>query len=278
MIFIELSAYVHAKKLSRDSYNIEKNSYKCCIENCIKNELLENSEVNDFDRYLDKLKEQWEDNILENLKSLYNENELIGFKDVEGIECYIFKENVIQEKTKISLKLLLLVEKDDVDSAINIVYKKLNKFLRKKKINFSTNRKIKIYLTGEDNDDIVDDEVYSRQYVEVDLKKDNGFDTYIIIKNAILIIFIFIFINISYKYSDNEGLKNVMYGIIASIIFSIIIDIISKAIEWSNNKYKIVIRNISTFAQEQAKTRRNPHLGLTVNNEEVDELVDPELN
>ena len=40
------------KRCPAKNNNIEKNSYKCCIENCIKNELLENSEVNDFDRYL----------------------------------------------------------------------------------------------------------------------------------------------------------------------------------------------------------------------------------
>lgn len=274
MIFIELSGYIYSKKLFKDSNKVGSEIHKCCIENCIKNEFIINSEVSNFNIYLEKLEKQWQDKILDNLKSLYGEIELVGFKDIDGIECYIFKEKMIQEKTKVSLKLLLLVEKDDVDSAINIVYKQLNKFFSNKRFYFSTNKKVKIYLTGENDNDIVDYQVYNRQYVEVDLKKEKLIDTYMIIKEGVLLIFMIICISIAISNNDNEVLKNIMYGITASIIFSIIIEIISKIMEWINNKYKIVIRNISTFAQEQTKTKRRPF----AEKEEIDELHDPELN
>lgn len=269
MIFIELSAYIYAKQLFKEGDEKDK----CCIENCIKNELVINSEVNDLDKYLDKLYTQWEENILDNLKNLYDQMKLVGYKDIEGIGCYIFKDNTIQEKRKISLKLLLLVEKDDVDSAINTVYGQLNKFLENKKFYFSTNKKVKIYLTCENDNDIVDHNIYTRQYVEVDLKKDKILELYVVIKNIVLIILIIICISIAYNNSDNEVLKNIMYGITASIIFSIVLEIISKIIDWTNNKYKIVIRNISTFAQEQAKTR----VDISVDKEEIDDLKDPQL-
>lgn len=72
---------------------------------------------------------EW-DSLEINLKTLYPSIFLMGFQSVEKIKYFIFKQNDLTDKTKISLDILILSDKEDINHSINLVMKNLkSKFI-----------------------------------------------------------------------------------------------------------------------------------------------------
>ena len=272
MIIIELSAYFTIKKLKNSKQKGETNKQKKpSIATYLEKRLIDLSEINTANDYMSILKDQWNYNTFNNLKHVYDSKLLIGYKNLDGIEGYVFKDNLMQDQKQIASKLIILTEKDDVDDAINIFYKNLANELKDIKVRFSLNKKVKVYLP-KDDDDIVDEFSYFKPYISVELKKKQIIDKLSIAKNIVVLLAGIICIIFSIIKNSNDVLKNVLYGITASIGFSLILEIVNKMIELTNNRYTISIKNISTLIYDQARNRKMP-IG---NEEEIDSLDDPD--
>ncbi|MFR0018742.1 MAG: hypothetical protein ACLRU3_02180 [Paraclostridium sp.] len=287
MVFIELGGYISAKCLNIDESISHIKSRSCSISKCISHEFANLSEIEDINEYINTIKDQWDKISIKNLRKIYNRENLVAYNYFDGIECYIFREDLVQDRNNIFVKILLFIEKDDIDYSINTVHKKINKkikgmtlnIFKNKKLRFCTNRNVKVYLYNEYSREIIYETQNEKAYIEVELKKSQILDKYTIVRNIITFALCLICITISIIKSDNDTLKNIMYGISASAVFSMVLEIVSIIVEWVNTKYTISIKNISTLAQDQARQRQVEREVPMGTQDEVDDQIieDPEL-
>lgn len=274
MFVIEVSAVMKKKIIP---WSCRKGKCKdCTIKKCIiDNYFILNSDSENEQNYLDLLYGQWINNGIFNIASRYNVEDIIGYKNIDGIECYFINNDKIQERKKYVIKLLLVIEKDELNKALNIVYKSFNKFFNKFTLSFHTNRKVKIYspkylIMKDDNSSS-----NLKPYIEVELKNKIFFDKYFLGKSLVMIMVLVIGIAVLFKFSTNLDVKNITYSIIASVIFTIVVEWLSRLIEIRNQRYGINIGNMSTFLYEQA-INNDIRPEILPSSQEVDDLQDPE--
>lgn len=286
MFVIELSATLKKRCIPWKCNKIK--CINCTVEKCISNFWVSNSGLNDENIYIEKLKKQWVNSKILNIDKIYDINNLIAYKNIDGIECYYINENEIADKNSLVIKLLLVIEKDQLDEAINLVNRKLNRIItfpqfisyNKFKIKFHTNKKIKVYSPKfiiHDNKK----ELNYKPYIEVELKNKVFFEKYFLGKIVVMILIFIIGVVTLFSMNANEinnydAIKNIIYSIMASVIFTIAIEGISRIVEVSSEKFNIDIGNMSTFLYEQAINDNTPQSLILGGKHELDSLKDPE--
>lgn len=247
----------------------------CNIEKCIREYFIKDSCVESEDRYREILLHQWNNSGVFNITKIYSLDDIIAYENIDGIACYYIKSDKMQGRKNFVFKLLLVLERDGLDEALNFVYKKMNKVFGKFKLTFHSNRKIKIYSPRY----VVRNsskKINYKPYIEVELKYSKFLDRYFLGKTIVLIMIFIICLIALFKIKNNDALNNIVYSIMASIIFTVIIELLSRWIEINNQKYNIDIGNMSTFLYEQAINENDVNSDIAASEEEINSIITPE--
>lgn len=245
------------------------------VEKIFTNYFVNSSNLSNKYEYSKKIKLQLEK---QGILYLINSSQLdyiVGYENIDGIQCYFIKNDEVQYKDKFTIEVMIIVGKDELDNAINIVYNRLNKMFFKFRVKFDINKKAKIYLPQYLINSKSEEEINSKPYIEVDLGRIVFWQNYFVGKCVTMILILVITIIIVLKNNKTNSIVNIGYSIIASVIFTIILDLILRIIEIKKQKYFIDIGNMSTFLYEQA-INDNIRPEILPQKGEEDSLEDPQ--
>lgn len=271
MFVIKISAKVVLNKKNIKNRRINEID----VEKIFTNYFVNSSNLSNKYEYSKKIKLQLEK---QGILYLINSSQLdyiVGYENIDGIQCYFIKNDEVQYKDKFTIEVMIIVGKDELDNAINIVYNRLNKMFFKFRVKFDINKKAKIYLPQYLINSKSEEEINSKPYIEVDLGRIVFWQNYFVGKCVTMILILVITIIIVLKNNKTNSIVNIGYSIIASVIFTIILDLILRIIEIKKQKYFIDIGNMSTFLYEQA-INDNIRPEILPQKGEEDSLEDPQ--
>ena len=271
MFVIKISAKVVLNKKNIKNFRINEID----VEKIFTNYFVNSSNLSNKYEYSKKIKLQLEK---QGILYLINSSQLdyiVGYENIDGIQCYFIKNDEVQYKDKFTIEVMIIVGKDELDNAINIVYNRLNKMFFKFRVKFDINKKAKIYLPQYLINSKSEEEINSKPYIEVDLGIIVFWQNYFVGKCVTMILILVITIIIVLKNNKTNSIVNIGYSIIASVIFTIILDLILRIIEIKKQKYFIDIGNMSTFLYEQA-INDNIRPEILPQKGEEDSLEDPQ--
>lgn len=271
MFVIKISAKVVLNKKNIKNFRINEID----VEKIFTNYFVNSSNLSNKYEYSKKIKLQLEKQGIIYLINSSQLDYIVGYENIDGIQCYFIKNDEVQYKDKFTIEVMIIVGKDELDNAINIVYNRLNKMFFKFRVKFDINKKAKIYLPQYLINSKSEEEINSKPYIEVDLGRIVFWQNYFVGKCVTMILILVITIIIVLKNNKTNSIVNIGYSIIASVIFTIILDLILRIIEIKKQKYFIDIGNMSTFLYEQA-INDNIRPEILPQKGEEDSLEDPQ--
>lgn len=271
MFVIEISARVKNNIKNINNIKVKEKD----VEKSFISYFVESSNLLDKDEYNNKIKLQLEKQGISYLINSLQLDYIVGYENIDGVLCYFIKDDEVQYRNKFTIKIMIIVGKDELDNAINIVYNRLNTMFFRFKIKFDVNKKAKIYLPQYLINNKSDEEISLKPYIEVDLGKIDFWQNYFVGKCVTMILILVVTSFIVWKNKKTNSVVNIGYSIIASVIFTIVLDFILRIIETKKQKYFIDIGNMSTFLYEQA-INDNVRPDILPKKGEEDSLQDPQ--
>ncbi|MFJ8519452.1 hypothetical protein [Lysinibacillus xylanilyticus] len=224
------------------------------------------------DGYLNFIQEKWDKLKYENIKAIYEKDQIIARTEFDNCEYYIIKENNNNDRSNVLLTTLIFTKENNPSKIINSVVKNINTILKEGKIKSTipNNGDIVLYLFDTKTNDIVAYHNVINYLVENFVKLNK--------REVSLIIIMIIFIIVLIVYPGDIFVDGVKSSLIGSAIFMILTTIITNF----NFTKSIVLKdlpqlydlNFEISSEEVEKIHKALSVGNTPNIPDIPDVPD----
>lgn len=220
------------------------------------------SKSNQSRTYEDYVKKKWENINKENIVTLYAKDAILTYVNKSKTTYFIIDVDANDAVDHCSVEVIVLSEMDDIKDAFNIVYKDLNKKLKKEfKMSLIDDQAFLYIYDGEDI-------VAAHVMIKAKVVSFSGFRKIEIIRSCIFS-FLAIVLLIIVGISKNADMNDILVSLAASSIFFVITEFLVK-ISFS----KIVeIKNFTNWLKTEERTEARTE----VNGKQNSILENPEF-
>ena len=194
--------------------------------------------------YNTDVKKQWENIPQNNLKAIFNKNDLVAAGQYDNIKYFLFRtENAPTQILHVTFNVVCLFSNENVTDSLNILSKHLKRVFSNRlniRIATQTVKRNNIYLYPCGDHDILDNKImvkglfHKRQFWDNDQQ---------IIRDGFILVIVAISGVLSIWGELESDLKSMMMGVAGSGIFYVLTEI---ALRFFDRKLKVVIEDLDS--------------------------------